>query len=121
MKHNMVVTIGPCGFPNPDKLNCRGVLLDLDDTLYDYEAAHAAALSAAYDICPISLSYEAFASQYREARNAVTQKLSPNASCRSPLIGFSIILREMACIGPPPLCVEARSYILGLLSACHEA
>lgn len=67
----------------------RGVLIDLDNTLYNYDLAHEAGLSAAFDTCALGFaSYAGFAETYREARNSVIARLHPQSVCRSRFLAF---------------------------------
>ncbi len=82
---------GKAGFPNPGELGCRGILIDLDNTLYAYDPAHEAALKKTHPVSPLALSFEDFAFQYKQARDRVTERLTPQASCRSRLLAFQML------------------------------
>ena len=69
----------------------RGVLIDLDNTLYPYEPAHQKALRAAYEHTPVAMAWEVFATRYREARDHVTAALKPQGACRSRLLAFQFL------------------------------
>lgn len=53
----------------------RGVLIDLDGTLYDYEPCHQHALAAAFALHSFGLARDAFFNSYRIARDRVTSRL----------------------------------------------
>lgn len=78
-------------FPDIDLSNIKGVLIDLDDTLYRYAPCH----SHAIDICSTravetwgQIEKDAFLSIYREKRTLVTDRLNCGSSARSRLIAF---------------------------------
>lgn len=70
----------------------KGVLIDLDDTIYSYEAAHVVALTACWRNWISPLPFEQFDKAYRNARDAVTEQLAPQAACRSRLFAFQMML-----------------------------
>lgn len=77
----------------PDLSGIKGVLIDLDNTLYPYEPAHQAALQACYsyysELDPVLP--ETFKEQYRQARQQVTDRLLPQGACRSRLFAFQMM------------------------------
>ena len=78
-------------FPKVNFENVKAVLIDLDDTLYDFEQAQQIALTKCWKfycetIAPIT--QPAFNQGYFEARSLVRKKLSPYGACRSRLIAF---------------------------------
>ena len=77
----------------------KGVLLDLDNTLYDYEACHIKAIKECYSnyqnqIGTNNLSFDDFHHIYRNNRNIVTKRLSPQGACRSRLFAFQKMFEE---------------------------
>lgn len=78
----------------------KGVLIDIDDTLYAYLPAHEKALSE----CQAVFSKEfancwlvgEFKKKYREKREAVTERLKPQGICRSRLFAFQALFEETA-------------------------
>ena len=72
----------------------NAVLLDLDDTLYQYKTCHEAAILACFEYHNFGLSLPEFRNLYRSSRTAVTKMLSPQASCRSRLFAFQKIVEE---------------------------
>jgi len=77
----------------------KGILIDLDGTIYDYEAAHKKALqncnSAFSNDFPDTLSSEEFYMQYREKRDNVASRLSPQGACRSRFFAFQELFEEI--------------------------
>lgn len=67
---------------------CKGVLIDLDDTLYVYEGRHNAALWHVYSTYFTDIPEADFLKLYRAARTLVTDRLSPQGACRSRLFAF---------------------------------
>ena len=70
------------------------VLFDTDNTLYEYEPAHTAALGATRDKAKrmLNLSAETFDEAYGEARQMVKQRLEGTASSHSRLLYFQRML-----------------------------
>ena len=79
--------------------NVKGVLIDLDGTLYNYEAAHKKALqscsTAFSDEFPSIFSSEEFYTKYREKRDNVASRLSPQGICRSRFFAFQELFEEI--------------------------
>jgi FMN phosphatase YigB (HAD superfamily) len=75
--------------------NVKGVLLDLDNTLYSYEPSHNYAIKACYALFGTSLSFQDFSKLYREHRTHVTKSLSPQGACRSRLLAFQGLFEEL--------------------------
>ena len=80
----------------------KGILIDIDDTLYSYQDSHKKALS----LCVIkfhkefpslekTIGSETFKDLYRGARNQVTSRLQFNGSCRSRLLAFQEIFENI--------------------------
>lgn len=76
--------------------NIKGVLIDLDNTLYAYEPAHQKAITACFEkyVEHVS-SFETFTTRYRFHRTEVTKKLSPQGACRSRLLAFQALCEEL--------------------------
>ncbi|MFT0893000.1 HAD family hydrolase [Pseudochelatococcus sp. G4_1912] len=72
----------------------RGVLIDLDGTLYDYEPCHQHALAAAFALHSFGLARDAFFNSYRIARDRVTSRLNGQGAGRSRLFAFQIMGEE---------------------------
>lgn len=86
-------------FPNINLNNVKGVLLDLDNTLYSYDICHMAAIQECYsryknNISP-SLSFTDFHNIYRQKRDLVTKRLSPSGACRSRMFAFQAMFEEI--------------------------
>lgn len=69
----------------------RGLLLDLDNTLYLYEPCHRVALNACYEYYNFDISFEKFELDYRAARTKITNVLYPQGACRSRLFAFMVL------------------------------
>lgn len=74
----------------------KGILLDIDGTLYDYEAAHKAALAAALELAAgrCALSRARCVELFREAREAVHLRLAGTAASHSRLLYFQGLLER---------------------------
>ena len=89
-----------------DISNYKGLLIDIDDTLYSYESAH----NIAIDKCAIKfkeelpsqedLDEESFKIIYRDCRNKVTKRLDSNGSCRSRLLAFQLLFESLRAFNP---------------------
>lgn len=70
--------------------NIKGILLDLDNTLYDYEPTH----QKAYEFCKLkalqdfNIAHEAFDSAWKKARNKVHEDLHGQGASHSRLLYF---------------------------------
>lgn len=73
---------------------CRGVMIDLDDTLYAYEPAHREALARVHTDLFADQPFPLFARAYRAARDRVVERLSPQGVCRSRLLAFLHMFEE---------------------------
>lgn len=83
----------------------RGVLIDLDDTLYAYDPAHEQALRRVHSDCLSEIPFADFSTLYRAARNRVMQELSPQGVCRSRLLAFLHVFEDL---GAPYAYVRAH-------------
>lgn len=90
----MVIT----NFNQIDLSNIYGVLLDLDDTLYEYEPCHKVAI----DACIKELEYIfpdfqliTFWEYYKEARRTINENLYGLASSHSRLLYFQLAFEKM--------------------------
>jgi FMN phosphatase YigB (HAD superfamily) len=83
-------------FPKIDLESVKGVLLDLDNTLYPYEPAHQTALKSCYDdFWKERMSLKEFKILYRKQRDRVTNELHGQGACRSRLLAFMHMLEEI--------------------------
>ncbi len=84
-------------YPEISLDNVRGVLIDLDHTLYDFMTAEEYALKKCHqkhcqDFGP--LEWEEFISRFYMARMSTTLRLAPQAAARSRYLAFQLWLEE---------------------------
>lgn len=94
-------------YPKIDLTEVKGVLIDIDNTLYTYDPMHEEALERCYadyqhitinkSLLPVSSTD--YKGQYREARNAVTERLRPSGACRSRLLAFQKLYESLNVSG----------------------
>lgn len=82
-------------FPTIDLTGIKGVLMDLDNTLYTYEPCHRFALSSCAKHFGCDLPADEFKAMYRRFRTLITERLTPQGSCRSRLLAFQGMFEEM--------------------------
>lgn len=86
-------------FPKIDLQHIKGVLIDIDDTLYAYEPAHEKALEKVFieysNKFQNQLSFFDFRKLYRKKRINVTNRLFPQGPCRSRLFAFQELFEEI--------------------------
>lgn len=78
--------------------NFRAVLVDIDDTLYDYEAANKLALAAVYESFVTefnSLTRSEFYSIYRKFRIEITARYRGSGASRSRFLAFQALLEHL--------------------------
>ncbi len=93
-------------FSNIDLSDCKGILIDLDDTIYNYQTAHRFSLdNVRHQFFP-DLPLADFRAEYRAARNAVMDRLAPQGCCRSRLFTFLELLERRDC---PAAFLRARA------------
>jgi len=74
----------------------KGILIDIDNTMYPYLQNHINAIKASYQFykkyaqAP-ELSFKEFSDEYRSARNLVTEKHANTGACRSRLLAFNFL------------------------------
>ncbi len=77
-------------FNEIDITECKGILLDLDNTIYPYEPTHQAALEHCYQhinkIFP--MNYSEFENKFKEAKNQIKTNLKGQAASHSRLLYF---------------------------------
>lgn len=75
-----------------DWQNTKGILIDIDDTLYSYKKAHKIAIKKCYQKLPqkvqTSFSQKRFINSYTTYRNNLTVKMKYSGTCRSRLFAF---------------------------------
>lgn len=85
-------------FPQVDLANVKGVLLDIDDTLYSYDSCHKIALQHTYECYQtyqiIHETYDEFAVAYKEKRDLIKNRIPESGSCRSRVNAFKDLLEE---------------------------
>lgn len=76
----------------------KGILIDIDDTLYSYKHPHESAVRECFnqfiDQFSISITYEDFFFAYTESRLKIKESLEPQGSCRSRLFAFDALFRK---------------------------
>lgn len=86
-------------FPKFKLTDYKGVLIDIDNTLYPYEPAHNNAIYACFikykKILNQDLSFEEFYQKYKEKRTTVRKSLFSQGACRSRLLAFQSLFEEM--------------------------
>ena len=84
---------------NIDLTHTKGILIDIDDTLYPYQPAHNKALQACYEYFLtdflFDFSFHQFSQGYRAKRREVTERLKPQGACRSRFFAFQSLFEEM--------------------------
>jgi len=78
--------------------NFKGILIDIDDTMYNYDVCHKHALDKCFKFYKKNISskcsYLSFKLQYRKCRTIITKELYPSGSCRSRLLAFHKMLEN---------------------------
>ena len=112
----------------------RGVLIDLDNTLYTYDPCHEVGVEEAHNASMWDVTIAEFAKAYRDAREIVVERLKPQAACRSRLFAFQIMCEARKVPQPYNLAVKLeKTYwdslitsirpdtgALGFLKKCKE-
>lgn len=73
----------------------KGVLLDIDDTLYNYEYGHVLAIAAVYDTVAAfaqRFTRDEFLAEYRSNRTRVNKAHGGSGACRSRFLAFQGML-----------------------------
>lgn len=76
--------------PERELKNIRGVLLDLDNTLYGYDVCHEAAMRSSYAFVrrAVNLSFEEFKKRYDISRREIKKWIDGRAASHSRLLYF---------------------------------
>ena len=78
----------------------RGIIFDLDGTLYVYPPAHRAGLIASHKKYPVRTSYQKFVAKYDAARSANEARLYGTGSAHNRLLYFQRMLEIDECFSP---------------------
>ena len=76
----------------------KGVLLDIDNTLYDYSTCHTAALEMVAQYCEdkLEIDHDKICAAYSKSRKAVHTELSGTASSHNRLLYFQRMLELLS-------------------------
>ena len=98
----------------------KSIIFDIDDTLYDYGAAHGIALNtvAAFAEGALGLSPDAFRALHGETFHRQAERCGPTAASHSRLIRFQMMLEALH--GPVALAPEMESLYWTALMACMK-
>ena len=80
--------------PTINLASVKGILIDLDNTIYAYEPCHKAAIKKCHSLFS-DISLTEFETIYRTHRNDVTEKLKPQGACRSRLFAFQAMFEQL--------------------------
>ncbi len=98
----------------------KGVLLDLDGTLYSYERCHKKALRAAWKEARKgkNISFQKFEEAYREARAEVKKHIPAQAACHSRVLYFQrYVEKEEGALRTGRVLAMEEAYWKNFLSA----
>lgn len=91
--------MGITGFPDSKTLHkYKGILIDLDNTLYLHDTCHKTALKSVFEAFKDTLgtiTYTDFKNVYDKGRKVIQSRLLPTGSCRSRLLYFHAMLDEV--------------------------
>ena len=85
-------------FQDMDLAGIRGVLIDIDNTLYLYNCTHEKAVKTCYNFFKqnkTAISFDEFHAKYREKRTEVKEKLKFQGGSRSRFLAFQSLFEEM--------------------------
>ena len=105
----------------PDKfLKYKGCLIDIDDTLYDYQSTHSESLYNVYvNMTKVNkrIDWEPFKGSYVSHRAEITQKHQGSGSSRSRFLAFQAFFEELGLDCAYGLAYEAEElYWLTLIN-----
>jgi HAD superfamily hydrolase (TIGR01509 family) len=87
-------------FKNIDITNIKGILLDLDNTLYEHNTCHNVAIHACWEklnsTINKNLSEKILNNYYQIGRSLIQDRLCPGGACRSRLLYFTAMLEAMS-------------------------
>ena len=82
-------------FPSVDLSNVKGVLSDLDNTLYNFDDCHAKAVECCYHAGGFKMTLSDFRDLYIEHRRLIIEKLHELPACRSRTLVFQNMFESM--------------------------
>ena len=80
-----------------DKRNINTIFVDIDDTLYDYEYAHAKSIKYCHEKTNIinkAINFKRFIKDYINCRNLITSKFKNNGSSRSRILALQMLFEN---------------------------
>lgn len=80
-----------------DKKNINTIFVDIDDTLYDYEYAHAKSIKYCFENFKVinkDINFNRFNQDYRNCRNIITTKFKNNGSSRSRILALQMLFED---------------------------
>lgn len=90
--------------------NVKGVLIDLDNTLYPYMPAHRSALDICFkNISSVLTKYTSkreFVEEYTNYRAEVRHRLTPQGTCRSRFFAFQALFEERRVVNAYELALQ---------------
>jgi len=94
----------------------RGIIFDLDNTLYLYEPAHRAGIVASHKKYPIKQSLAKFTEKYNVARDKNESELFGTGSSHNRLLYFQKMLETDNCFSPNTALELARAYWIAFIT-----
>ena len=82
-------------FQSIDLTGIKGVLIDLDNTLYKHDPCHNQGLQACHHAFSCGLSTDEWMRAYQTGRERVQKRLYPGGSCRSRLLYFQAMFEYL--------------------------
>lgn len=90
-------------FPDIELGGLKGVLIDIDNTLYEYKSVHEKTMRSCYKSfvqeIQAEFSFGDFMQAYTTKREHIVKRLQNQGSCRSRLFVFQAILEEFGILG----------------------
>ncbi len=90
-------------FPDVELSGVKGVLIDIDNTLYEYKSVHNKTMRSCYKAfvqeIKTEFSFGDFMQAYVNKREHIVERLQNQGSCRSRLFAFQSILEEFGILG----------------------
>lgn len=87
-------------FPDIPLENVKGVLIDLDNTIYNFDNCHEKALKCCYLMNNLGESFSEFKDRYMRHRQIMIEKLYQLPSCRSRTLTFQNMMEDMGIKNP---------------------